>query len=406
MWAKPLSEAARKTVTQSSLRSGRHSQQAWSPCVMVRCSIKVITVFGTRPEAIKLAPVIRQLRARPDVFQSKVCVTGQHREMVDQVIDLFSIRPDFDLNLMQHGQRLAGFAARALAELDVLFHDERPDIVVVQGDTTTTLAASLAAFYNRAEVAHVEAGLRSFDNHAPFPEETNRTLTTHVADLHFAPTERAGKNLLREGVQPEKIFVTGNTIVDALQDITARLDSGQLQPSLGGRFPNLPARFILVTAHRRENQGEGVRDIFLAIRDLTCRAPDLDFIFPVHLNPEVLGPAHEILGNLPRVHLLPPVDYVSFVWLMKHCTSILTDSGGIQEEAASLGKQVLVMRDVTERPEAVESGWAQLVGTDRDRIIPAVLGTLHMQEVERAPNPFGDGTAASKIVNILVAQRD
>ncbi len=375
---------------------------------MVKRSLRVITVFGTRPEAIKLAPVVSALGARPDVFQSSVCVTGQHREMVDQVIDLFSIRPDFDLKLMQHGQRLAGFAARALAELDLLFRDEKPDIVVVQGDTTTTLMASLAAFYNRAIVAHVEAGLRSFDKHAPFPEEINRTLTSRVVDLHFAPTERARKNLLQEGVQPENVFVTGNTIVDALQDITARLDSGQLQPSLGGRFPKLPAKFVLVTTHRRENLGQGLRDIFLAIRDLTCRAPDCDFIFPVHLNPEVRGPAHEMLGNLPRVHLLPPIDYVSFVWLMKHCTSILTDSGGIQEEAPSLRKRVVVMRDVTERPEAVESGWAQLVGTDMDRIIPAVLDTLQMpsQEVERAPSPFGDGTAASKIADILAARRE
>jgi len=327
--------------------------------------------------------------------------------MVDQVIDLFSIRPDFDLRLMQHGQRLAAFAARALSELDELFRDERPDIVVVQGDTTTTFVASLAAFYNRALVAHVEAGLRSFDKAAPFPEEINRTLTSQVADLHFAPTERAGKNLFQEGVQSEKIFVTGNTIVDALDDITARLDSGQLQPSLGGQFPKLPARFILVTAHRRENQGQGLRDIFLAIRDLTCRAPDFDFIFPVHLNPEVRGPAHEMLGNLPRVHLLPPIDYVSFVWLMKHSTSILTDSGGIQEEACSLRKRVVVMRDVTERPEAVESGWAQLVGTDRARIVSAVLDTLHIppEELNGAPSPFGDGKAASKIAEILAAQR-
>jgi UDP-N-acetylglucosamine 2-epimerase (non-hydrolysing) len=327
--------------------------------------------------------------------------------MVDQVIDLFSIRPDFDLNLMQQGQRLAGFAARALAALDALFREERPEIVVVQGDTTTTLAASLAAFYNHAKVAHVEAGLRSFDKHAPFPEETNRTLTTQVTDFHFAPTERAGKNLLREGVQPERIFVTGNTIVDALQDITARLDSGQLRPSLSEHFPDLPAKFVLATAHRRENQGQGLREIFLAIRDLTCRVPDLDFIFPVHLNPEVLGPAHEMLGKLPRVHLLPPIDYVSCVWLMRHSISILTDSGGIQEEATSLRKQAVVMRDVTERPEAVESGWAKLVGADRNRIICAVLDTLHMpQEVRRASNPFGDGTAASKIVDILATQRD
>ncbi len=375
---------------------------------MVKQSLKVITVFGTRPEAIKLAPVVRELCARPDVFQSCVCVTGQHREMVDQVIDLFSIRPEFDLKLMQPGQRLAGFAARALAELDELFRVEMPDMVVVQGDTTTTLMASLAAFYNRAKVAHVEAGLRSFDMHAPFPEEANRVLTSHIADLHFAPTECAGKNLLREGVQREKIFVTGNTIVDALQDITARLESGQLQPSLSGHFSKLPAKFVLVTAHRRENQGEGLREIFLAIRDLTHRAPDFDFIFPVHLNPEVMGPAHEMLGNLPRVHLLPPVDYVTCVWLMKHSTSILTDSGGIQEEATSLRKQVVVMRDVTERPEAVDSGWAQLVGANRDRIVSAVLDTLQrlQQEIDSAPNPFGDGTAAIKIVDVLAAPRD
>jgi UDP-N-acetylglucosamine 2-epimerase (non-hydrolysing) len=374
---------------------------------MAKQALRIITVFGTRPEAIKLAPVVKELGDRPDVFQSSVCVTGQHQEMVDQVIDLFSIRPDFDLKLMQHGQRLAAFAARALAELDLLFSNQKPDVVVVQGDTTTTFVASLAAFYNRAKVAHVEAGLRSFDKLAPFPEEINRTLTSQVTELHFAPTERAAKNLLQEGVQQDKIFVTGNTIVDALQDITGRLDSGQLQPSLREGFSKLPAKFVLVTAHRRENQGQGLRDIFLAIRELTCRAPDLDFIFPVHLNPEVQGPAHEILGNLPHVHLLPPIDYVSCVWLMKHCTSILSDSGGIQEEAPSLRKRVVVMRDVTERPEAVESGWAQLVGTNKDRIVSAVLETLRIppRELDRAPSPFGDGTAARQIANILAAQR-
>jgi UDP-N-acetylglucosamine 2-epimerase (non-hydrolysing) len=327
--------------------------------------------------------------------------------MVDQVIDLFSIRPDFDLKLMQHGQRLAAFAGRALAELDALFRDQTPDIVVVQGDTTTTFVASLAAFYNRAKVAHVEAGLRSFDRHAPFPEEINRTLTSRVADYHFAPTERSAKNLLQEGVPQNQIFVTGNTIVDALQDISSRVDSGELQPSVRETFLTLPAKFVLVTAHRRENQGQGLREIFLAIRDLAAMEPGLDFIFPVHLNPEVKGPAYEMLGNLPRVHLLPPIDYVSFVWLMKHSTSILSDSGGIQEEAPSLKKRVVVMRDVTERPEAVESGWAQLVGTDKDRIISAVLDTLHtpLQEVERAPTPFGDGTAARQIADILAVRR-
>ena len=374
---------------------------------MVKQPLRIITVFGTRPEAIKLAPVVRELGNRPDVFQSSVCVTGQHREMVDQVIDLFTIRPDFDLKLMQHGQRLAAFAARALAELDLLFSSQKPDVVVVQGDTTTTFVASLAAFYNRAKVAHVEAGLRSFDKLAPFPEEINRTLTSQVTDLHFAPTERAAKNLLQEGTQRDKIFITGNTIVDALQDITGRLDSGQLQPALRESCPKLPAKFVLVTAHRRENQGQGLREVFSAIRDLTCLAPDVDFIFPVHLNPEVQGPAHEILGNLPRVHLLPPIDYVSCVWLMKHCTSILSDSGGIQEEAPSLRKRVVVMRDVTERPEAIESGWAQLVGTNRDRIVSAVLDTLHVRpdDFKRAPSPFGDGTAARQIANILAAQR-
>ena len=232
-------------------------------CVMVRRSLRVITVFGTRPEAIKLAPVVRELGARPDVFQSSVCVTGQHREMVEQVIDLFSIRPDFDLKLMQHGQRLAAFAARALAELDVLFRDERPDIVVVQGDTTTTLVASLAAFYNRAKVAHVEAGLRSFDKRAPFPEEINRALTSQVADFHFAPTERSGKNLLREGVQPEKIFVTGNTVVDALQDITARLDSGQATTIIRWTFPETACKVHLGNSASKGESRPGATRHFL-----------------------------------------------------------------------------------------------------------------------------------------------
>ena len=369
---------------------------------------KVITVFGTRPEAIKLAPVVRELQARPQIFQSMVCVTGQHREMVDQVIDLFSIRPDFDLNLMQQGQRLAGFAARALTDLDLLFRDEKPDIVIVQGDTTTTFVASLAAFYNRTTVAHVEAGLRSFDKHAPFPEEINRSLTSQVTDLHFAPTERAASNLRHENVSSEKIFVTGNTIVDALHHITAQVESGQLKPALRETFPTLPAKFVLVTAHRRENQGAGLREIFTAISELTHLAPDCDFIFPVHLNPEVQRPAREILGSLPRVHLLPPIDYVSFLWLMKHCIGILSDSGGIQEEAPSLRKPVVVMRDVTERPEAIESGWARLVGTDKDRIVSAVLDTLRTPTIDqlRAPSPFGDGTAAKQIADILAACPD
>jgi len=373
---------------------------------MTNAMRKVMVAFGTRPEAIKLGPVIGELKRHQEVADTRVCVTGQHREMLDQVLRIFSIHPDFDLDLMESGQTLAGFAGRALAKLDALFRNEKPEYVIVQGDTTTTFVASLAAFYNGAKVGHVEAGLRSFDKSAPFPEEINRALATHLADLHFAPTERARRNLLREGVGEQKIFVTGNTIVDALLDITARLDSQQLGPSLSGRFPKLPERFILVTAHRRESLGQGLRSVFLAIRELSSRLPGFDFIFPVHLNPAVQRPAHEMLGNLPRVHLLPPVDYVSFVWLMKHCTLILSDSGGVQEEAPCLGKQVLVMRDVTERPEAVESGWAQLIGVEKDRIVEATLDTIRRIPAQngRGPNPFGDGTAARQVVAILCEQ--
>jgi UDP-N-acetylglucosamine 2-epimerase (non-hydrolysing) len=373
---------------------------------MTRAVRKVMVTLGTRPEAIKLAPVVKQLRAQPQLFHTQVCVTGQHREMLDQVLDVFSLRPDFDLNLMEHGQTLAGFAARALAELDALFRDEKPDVVIVQGDTTTTLMTALAAFYRGAKVAHVEAGLRSFDKWAPFPEETSRTLTTHLADFHFAPTERARHNLIREGVDREKIFVTGNTIVDACVDIVTRLDSGELCPPLRKHFPTLPRQFILVTAHRRETHGQGLRKILRAVRDLAVLLPEFDFIFPVHLNPEVQKPARMILGGLPRVHLLPPMDYVSFVWLIRNSRLILSDSGGVQEEAPSLGRQVLVTREVTERPEAVESGWAQLAGVDGDRIISAVLEALQRPSsaVTPGPNPFGDGNAARRIVEALSDQ--
>jgi len=368
--------------------------------------LKVMVVMGTRPEAIKLAPVVRELRARREVFQVQVCVTAQHREMLDQVLDIFSIRPDFDLKLMEREQTLAGFAARALAELDALFRDERPGIVLVQGDTSTTLMAALAAFYRGAKVAHVEAGLRTFDKRAPFPEEINRTLVTDVTDVHFAPTQRARQNLLREGIDPGRIFVTGNTIVDALMDITARLESGRLRPSFKGLQTPLPAPFILVTVHRRENHGRSLRSICWAIRDLIAALPDFHFVFPIHLSPSVQGPVRELLDGLPRVHLLPPIDYVSFIWLMQHCTFILSDSGGVQEEAPSLRKHVLVMREVTERPEAVESGWAQLVGSDKDQIVAATLDILREPSAGNGhrPNPFGDGTAARRTVEVLCAQ--
>ncbi len=367
---------------------------------MSKAKSKILVVFGTRPEAIKLAPVIKELRAHPEAFEARVCVTAQHREMLDQVLEIFSIRPDFDLNLMEPGQTLAGYAARALTTLDALFRKERPDLVVVQGDTTTTFVASLAGFYNGAKVAHVEAGLRSFDRYAPFPEEINRALATRLTDLHFAPTESARRNLLREGIETNRIFVTGNTVVDALLDVARRLESGELRPLLAEQFPRLPARYVLVTAHRRENHGKRLRDVFLAVRELSGRLGEFEFIFPVHLNPEVQNPAREILGTIQRVHLIPPVDYLSFVWLMQHSALILTDSGGIQEEAPSLGKRVLVMREVTERPEATEAGVAKLVGCERDHIIAAVVEAIRdgQGSVAHRGNPFGDGCAAKRIV--------
>ena len=358
-------------------------------------------VFGTRPEAIKMAPVIRKLQGRSHAFETQVCVTAQHREMLDQVLEVFSIRPDFDLNLMAPRQTLAGFASRALTAMDLLFRRQKPDLVLVQGDTTTTFIAALAGFYNRATVAHIEAGLRTYDKGAPFPEEMNRVLATRLGDLHFAPTERARENLLREGVEPGRVFVTGNPVIDALLEITERLREGELQPAVRERFPSLPEPFVLVTVHRRENHGRCLRDILLAVRDVHERFPDYNFILPVHMNPEVQTPTREILGNLARIHLLPPVDYVSFIWLMRHCRLILSDSGGVQEEAPGLGKPVLVLRRVTERPEAVEAGTVRLVGPDRLRIVEETTRLLSnvddYQRMARAVNPYGDGKAAERI---------
>lgn len=368
--------------------------------------VKVIVTFGTRPEALKLAPVISELRAHNGTFATEICVTAQHRQMLDQVLELFSIKPDFDLNLMEQGQSLAGFASRALVALDGLFREQRPDVVVVQGDTTTTFAAALAAFYNRAAVAHVEAGLRSFQKYAPFPEEINRRLTTHLADLHFAPTEGARSNLIREGVEAHKVFVTGNTIVDTLEQVVSKLDSGTLEVPLRASFPELPTRFILVTVHRRENHGKNLREICQAVRELDDLLPEFHFFFPVHLHPQVQAPVREILSGLPRVHLLPPLDYTSFVWLMQHSRLIVSDSGGVQEECCALGKQVLVMREVTERYEAVESGFAKLVGSNKDRIVAACLQSLTASEsASLGPqNPFGDGRAAQRIVAALASR--
>jgi UDP-N-acetylglucosamine 2-epimerase (non-hydrolysing) len=372
--------------------------------------LKVLAVFGTRPEAIKMAPVVARLKARPGRFDVRVCVTAQHREMLDAVLELFRIRPDHDLDLMTPGQDLYGITAGVLGGMKRVLAAESPGIVLVHGDTTTTMAASLAAYYARVPVGHVEAGLRTGDKYAPFPEEINRRVTGVVADLHFAPTEAARANLLREGVPGEAIAVTGNTVVDALLEVAGRIDGDPaLRARLAAGFPFLdPARpLILVTGHRRENFGEGFESICLALADLAARYPDAQVVYPVHLNPNVQEPVNRILGGGGKgnIHLVPPADYLPFVYLMTRSRLIVTDSGGVQEEAPSLGKPVLVMREVTERPEAVSAGTVRLVGTDRDAIVREASRLLDDPEAYRAMsqahNPYGDGLAAERIADRL-----
>jgi UDP-N-acetylglucosamine 2-epimerase (non-hydrolysing) len=399
--------------------------------------IKVLSVFGTRPEAIKLAPVIRELQRRSadggpfDCAQGRlrsvVCVTAQHRQMLDQVLRLFAIEPDYDLNIMQDDQSLSYVTARVLTELEGVIHKEKPDWVLVQGDTTTAMAASLAAFYQRVKVAHVEAGLRTGDKHRPYPEEMNRVIADHLADLHFAPTERAKQNLLREGIPEERILVTGNTVIDALLWAAAQPPTPEvlaLFRQLGiadkaeewrsrGAEENSPLHprssaplLILVTCHRRESFGEPFEGICRALAEVARRYPDVHLVYPVHLNPRVQGPAHHWLEGLPNISLIPPLDYLSFVHLMKRSYLILTDSGGIQEEAPSLGVPVLVLREVTERPEALEAGTARLAGVEPERIVAETIRLLEddqvYQEMARAANPYGDGKASSRIVEALL----
>lgn len=369
---------------------------------------KVLSVFGTRPEAIKMAPVVRQLAATPGI-DSKVCVTAQHRQMLDQVLDLFEIRPDHDLDIMKPGQSLSGLTSGILLRLEPVLTGFRPDLVLVHGDTTTTFATTLAAFYQQVPVGHVEAGLRTGNLYAPWPEEANRKLTGALAALHFAPTAVARDNLLAEGVPPGRIHVTGNTVVDALLHARDRLlaDPATLG-AMDRQFPFLRpgAALVLVTGHRRENFGDGFDRICTAIRTLAQAFPDADFVYPVHLNPNVQGPVHRLLAGLANVHLIAPLDYLPFVYLMDRSRVILTDSGGIQEEAPSLGKPVLVMRDTTERPEAVAAGTVRLVGTDTGRIVQGVR-TLLTDAAEYARmsvshNPYGDGRAAGRIVRAVV----
>lgn len=371
--------------------------------------LKILSIFGTRPEAIKLAPVIKALRSAPQQFVSRVCVTGQHRELLDPVLRLFTIRPDHDLAVMQPDQSLFELTARVLTGLEAVLAQEKPDWVIVQGDTTTTLAASLAAYYARTAVAHVEAGLRSGDPWQPFPEEFNRRLTDVLSTLHFAPTEGARQNLLAEGISDSRIRVTGNTVIDALLDIAARpydfarspLAGLPLDPDASGR------RVILVTAHRRESFGAPLRNLCRAIRALAERYPrEVEIVFPVHLNPHVQELVRQELGHSPNIALLPPLDYEPFVHLMKRSTLILTDSGGLQEEAPSLGVPVLVLRQVTERPEGVAAGSARVVGTDPDAVVAAAVRLLedpqeHAQ-MARVQNPYGDGKASQRIIKALL----
>jgi UDP-N-acetylglucosamine 2-epimerase (non-hydrolysing) len=367
----------------------------------------VLSVFGTRPEAIKMAPVVGELARFPADFDTRVCVTGQHRDMLDQVLALFAIRPDFDLDIMRPGQSLTDTTCGVLRGLEAVFARFRPDLVLVHGDTTTTMAAGLAAFYHQIPLGHVEAGLRTGNLQAPFPEEMNRRLAGMLARHHFAPTERARDNLLAEGVPAERILVTGNTVIDALLAVVGRLrtDSG-LQRQMAGRFAFLDAhkQLVLVTGHRRENFGEGFERVCRALRTLVETHPGVQLVYPVHLNPQVQEPVGRLLGGQERVHLLAPLDYLPFVALMDRASLIVTDSGGVQEEAPSLGKPVLVTRETTERPEAVAAGTVHLVGTDEAVLVRAAAELLAAPAGGRAmapANPYGDGHAAERIVRFL-----
>jgi UDP-N-acetylglucosamine 2-epimerase (non-hydrolysing) len=374
--------------------------------------MKIAVILGTRPEAIKLAPVILALKAVPGM-KCTVCVTGQHRQMLDPVLEIFGITADFDCNLMEPNQTLARLTGRAIEAIDEYLTQDRPDLVVAQGDTTTVLCAALAAFYLRTPLAHVEAGLRTWDPRAPWPEEVNRVLTTRLAALHFAPTETARQNLWREGVPDSRIVVTGNTVIDALYLALKRVRLSPPEiPSLPflSNGPVLPSPLVLITGHRRENFGQGFDSICQAVAELARRFPNAQFVYPVHLNPNVREPVQRTLRTnggahsaiLKNVHLIDPLPYLPFVALMDRATLILTDSGGVQEEAPSLGKPVLVMRDTTERPEAVEAGTVKLVGTDFDTIVKEVSRLLTdraaYEVMARAHNPYGDGEAAGRIV--------
>lgn len=380
---------------------------------------KVMLVFGTRPEAIKMAPLVKEFQKNSNDFQAIVCVTGQHREMLDQVLDIFDIKPDYDLNIMKQGQDLYDVTARVLVGMRDVLKKCRPDVVLVHGDTTTSTSVALAAFYQQIPVGHVEAGLRTHDIYSPWPEEMNRQITGRIAEYDFAPTPLSKENLLKENISENKITITGNTVIDALYWVVSKIHNDKL---LNNKLKQVLAnagydterlvnekKLILITGHRRENFGDGFIHICTAIRDLKDKYPDVDFVYPMHLNPNVRKPIHEVfgedLGNLSNMFFIEPLEYLSFVYLMEKSTIVLTDSGGIQEEAPSLGKPVLVMRDTTERPEALSSGTVKLVGTNYNMIVNEVSRLIDdvvaYEKMSKAVNPYGDGLACGRIVEAL-----
>ncbi len=372
---------------------------------------KILLVFGTRPEAIKMAPLVKELSKFPDEFMTKVCVTAQHREMLDQVLSIFEIEPEFDLNIMKAGQDLFDITSNVLSGLKKVFDDFRPDIVLVHGDTTTSFTTSLAAFYSKIKIGHVEAGLRTYDIASPWPEEGNRQLTGVLADVHFAPTDISQMNLISEGKLKDKIFVTGNTVIDALLFTINKIETNEyllkkIEKYIKGKYLNFGRnKFILVTGHRRENFGNGFLNICEALKQIAMDNPSIDIVYPVHFNPNVREVVNKILNNVPNVFLIDPLQYEEFVFLMSKSFFIITDSGGIQEEAPSLGKPVLVMRDTTERPEAVEAGTVKLVGAIKDNIIKEsqllIENESEFLRMSNAHNPYGDGNASKKIIEIL-----
>lgn len=374
--------------------------------------MKVLIVFGTRPEAIKLAPVILKLKNQNSKFITKICVTAQHREMLDQVLNLFEIEPDYDLNIMKNNQSLFAVTADGLRKLEKVLKKEKPDIILVQGDTTTTFVATLAAYYLKIKIGHIEAGLRTNDKFNPFPEEINRRLTDCLADLYFAPTPKAKENLIKEGVDESKIFVTGNTVIDALLTTIRKQKNKKIQKALEKTFLTKYGisfdykKLILVTGHRRESFGKDFSNICYGLKKIAINNNDVQIVYPVHLNPNVQRPVKKILNNINNIHLIEPLDYFSFVWLMNQAYLILTDSGGIQEEAPILGKPVLVMRKTTERPEGIKAGTAKLIGVDREKIFSETMKLLRdknlYQKMAKASNPYGDGKAAQRIVNIIL----